>query len=527
MTSYDKERITYYSTREEKSSRSGKTFLEVALAGLPEDGGLYIPSHVPSISTSEQASWSRLNFRDLCFQVVRSFVCPDEISTTDLHRIIHNAYAGFNVPECLRLVQLPDCCAQGNVDESPTPQLYLMELFHGPSLAFKDFALQFLAQLFAHILEQPGSHDLTVVAATSGDTGSAAISSLHPVKRIRCVVLYPAGKVSRIQELQMTTVDAPHVYCLAVEGASFDDCQSYVKQLFNSPLKEKLHLTAMNSINWVRILAQMVYYWYTAFRIQEHHPGSTCDVCVPTGNFGNILAAYYAKKMGAPLGTLIIASNANDTLTRFYSTGIYRKAPTVTSTPSPSMDIQISSNFERLLYYLYKKDGSRVKQKFGIEFPERGEFSIDDTEAFKQLHEDFQAFKCSNEETAQAILTGYRRHTVPLGGEQRRLVMDPHTAVGYGAVMQYLQQEDPTTRSLARPIIIAATAHHAKFPEFVSSVLPNASSSDLEVPKRLQEVLSQPPRRRFTCQKGLDHVTRALCQYLDHTWGEDSRPVTP
>ncbi|KAF4752174.1 Threonine synthase-like 1, partial [Perkinsus olseni] len=344
-----------------KSTRGKDThvsFVDAVLQGLGSDGGLLIPEQVPKITPQEWEEWRSLSYRPLACRVLRKFISPTEISDGELQKQDYSSSPGL----------VED--AYGNFrDHELTPVKRVLELFHGPTFAFKDLALQLLGPLFELCLQRKHKQ-LLILGATSGDTGSAAIAGVKGRKNIKCVILYPHGRTSKIQELQMTTTADENIHCLAVKG-NFDDCQNIVKGIMNSPLKEELSIGAVNSINWARILAQIVYYAYATARIQEKENCSLVDFVVPTGNFGDILAGYrppyYCRMMGAPIGRLVIASNQNDILPRFFETGTYSYHDEVLPSLSPSMDIasvlQISSNFERFLYYLFEGDTKRLNEK--------------------------------------------------------------------------------------------------------------------------------------------------------------------
>ncbi len=333
--------IRYISTR---GAAPELSFDEAVLAGLAVDGGLYVPSEIPTLSTSEIASMQTLTYPELAFMVMSRFT-GESIAPEIFEGIVAESYKQFRHQAVAPLKQLDT-------------HTHLLELFHGPTLAFKDFALQFLGRLLDHILEKRGQK-VTVIGATSGDTGSAAIAGCQGRKNMDIFILHPKGRVSEVQRRQMTTVLDRNVHNIALEG-TFDDCQDIVKTLFtDAAFRTRHHLTAVNSINWARILAQIVYYFYAALQLGA--PGKTVSFSVPTGNFGDIYAGYIAKRMGLPIDQLIIATNRNDILARCVATGTYgieRVYPTL----SPSMDIQVSSNFERLLFDLHGRDGVAMQK---------------------------------------------------------------------------------------------------------------------------------------------------------------------
>jgi len=341
--------MQYISTRGQAPALS---FEEVVLAGLASDGGLYVPETIPHLSPQELAAMRALPYRELACRIIRPFI-GDCLSEAELRAIVAPSYDSFRHHAITPLTQTG-------------PQSWLLELFHGPTLAFKDVALQWLGRLVDHVLARR-DQSVVVLGATSGDTGSAAIAGCRGRARMQSVILYPHGRVSEVQRRQMTTIDDANVHCLAVEGA-FDDCQDIVKALFaDADFRARHQLVAVNSINWARILAQVVYYVYAALQLGA--PAQRVSFCVPTGNFGDIFAGYIARRMGLPVHQLIIATNRNDILTRCLKTGTYGTQG-VTPTISPSMDIQISSNFERLLFDLYDHDAeaiARLMQQFRAE----------------------------------------------------------------------------------------------------------------------------------------------------------------
>ena len=404
-------------------------FKEAVMMGLANDGGLLLPQHIPVISSEILASWQSLSYRDLAFKIISIFA--DDIPPDDLKLLIDRSYDSFDNKEITPLVR--------------ENGIYILELFHGPTLAFKDVALQFLGNLFEYLLKERGER-MNIVGATSGDTGSAAIYGVRGKRNINIFILHPHLKTSPIQALQMTTVTDANVYNIAVRG-TFDDCQNIVKNLFNDlPFKEQYALGAVNSINWARVLSQIVYYFYAWFRVKDAG-GDNVIFAVPTGNFGDIFAGYTAKRMGLPIKKLLLATNENNILTRFVNDGDYSLGDVV-STVSPSMDIQLASNFERYLYYLYDENPVRVRSAFK-QLADTGRilFTI---EELRRVREDFVSRSVSQQDTLEAIAalhleTGY--------------LLDPHTAVGVSAAME--SAEEGST-----PVCLA-TAHPAKFGEAV------------------------------------------------------------
>ncbi|XOV83920.1 MAG: threonine synthase [bacterium] len=406
------------------------SFVDALLMGLAPDGGLLVPAQLPDVSTRLE-QWRELDFVGLAQEVIALFV--DDIDRPTLDRLIAESYATFNHPEVIGWQQLDDVA--------------VMELFHGPTLAFKDVALQLLGRLFEHVLGERRQH-LNILGATSGDTGGAAIAGVRGQDNIDIFILFPEGKVSPLQELQMTTVTDSNVHCVAVQG-SFDDCQSLMKEIFaDLDFKARYQLGAVNSVNWARVMAQIVYYGYASLRF-ETPPA----FCVPTGNFGNVFAAFLAKKMGFPIDRLLVATNENDILARFFATGEYARGD-VHFTLSPAMDIQVASNFERFLYYYFDKDTARLKD-FMQAFSSTGEASLGGGPPDADF---MQATAVNTEQTLAAVKHVY---------EQFNYVLDPHTAVGYAACEVFRQ-------TVHAPLVCVATAHPAKFPDAVHQAAPDA-----------------------------------------------------
>lgn len=418
------------------STRGGITpisFKDAVMMGLATDGGLLLPHAYPAVSRELLEKWRPLAYPDLAFEIISRFA--DDIPAPDLKCIIERSYAGFTHPEITPVVK------QDGV--------YILELFHGVTLAFKDVALQFLGNLFEYILAERGEK-LNIIGATSGDTGSAAIHGVRGKDGITIFILHPYGRTSAVQALQMTTVTDANVHNIAVHG-SFDDCQDIVKALFGDlEFKAKHSLGAVNSINWARVLAQIVYYFYAWFRVSSD-TDEPVHFSVPTGNFGDIFAGYVAKRMGLPIGKLLLATNENNILTRFINDGDYSLGDVV-STVSPSMDIQIASNFERYLFHLFADDSERVNAAF-VELKERGCISFSSAEMDK-VRSDF----CSMSVNQKATLETIRNFHSETG-----YLLDPHTAVGVRAALDLLPHDS------AR--ICLATAHPAKFGETVEKAL--------------------------------------------------------
>ncbi len=414
--------MKYISTR---GGISAISFKEAVLMGLSTDGGLLLPESIPVVSADEIASWRNLSYPDLAFKVLSLFIT--DIPAEDLKELINRSYATFNHPETTPVVK------QGKV--------HILELFHGPTLAFKDVALQFLGNVFEYLLKESGGK-MNILGATSGDTGSAAIYGVRGKDRINIFILHPHKRVSEVQELQMTTVTDANVFNIAIRG-TFDDGQAIVKTIFNDVgFKESHYLGAINSINWARIVAQIVYYVYAALKLTPE--GGKVDFSVPTGNFGDIFAGYIARRLlPGHIRNLILATNENDLLTRFVLSGDYSLG-SVTQTCSPSMDIQVASNFERFLYYLNGQDAYKTKSDMDA-FSKTGKLVFSE-EQQQEIRASFQS-KTVNEDETLATIRDFHGET--------GYVLDPHTAVGVNAALA-LGSDDV-------PMVCLATAHPAKF----------------------------------------------------------------
>ena len=441
----------YISTRGTDETRTG--FTDVLLNGLAPDGGLYIPDSWPELDRTTLARMAGTPYADIAYQVMLPFL-NGELPPAVFKRILTDVYQQqFNHSCVAPLVQVG-------------PNAWIMELFHGPTLAFKDYALQLLGQLFDYVLEQRGER-ATIVGATSGDTGSAAIEACRHCKHIDIFILHPKGRTSEVQRRQMTTIEAPNVFNIALEG-TFDDCQSLVKAMFgDKKFNKDMNLSAVNSINWARIMAQVVYYISAALALGA--PERSVSFAVPTGNFGNIYAAYVARRMGIPIQRLIIGSNRNDILTRFFETGVM-KANEVEPSLSPSMDIQISSNFERYLCDLLGRDTASIA-KLMKSFKDKGTFMIGD-EYMRKARKEFDARRCNDAETTQMMAACYK---------ETGYLIDPHTAVGLFSGWQV--KEDP-----AVPLVALACAHPAKFPDAVEK----ATGIRPPLPEHLADLYDRP-----------------------------------
>jgi threonine synthase len=407
-------------------------FIDAVLMGLADDGGLLMPKRIPQVSAETLTQWQKLSYSELALEIFSLFV-NGEIPRQDLKKLIDNSYATFREADVTPLHRIND-------------HLHVLELFHGPTFAFKDVALQFLGNLYAYISSQTNSI-IHILGATSGDTGASAIEGVRGKEGIRICILHPHGKVSKVQELQMTTVNDTNVLNLSVEG-TFDDCQRIIKELFaDVDFKHRYHLRAINSINIARILAQTVYYFYAYFQLANQQQVDKVNFSVPTGNFGDIFAGFLARRMGLPIHKLILATNENNILERFVREGVYEPGD-FRGTYSPSMDIQVASNFERYLFYLYGEDAQAVTSMMQ-ELKETGRIVIP-ADKLLIVQSDFEAYSVENEESLNIISSYY---------EQYNYLLDPHTACGVAA-SDKLTGDSEVTISLA-------TAHPAKFDESI------------------------------------------------------------
>jgi len=444
--------MMYVSTRGEAPPRD---FEGVLLAGLAEDGGLFVPETWPVLTAAEWRKLRGLPYPELAARILALFTGgqPDEAA---LRPLLAEAYAGFGHRAVCPLVQIDS-------------RVFALELFHGPTLAFKDMAMQALGLLFDRTLARRGER-VTIVAATSGDTGSAAIEACRDREAVDIVVLHPEGRTSAVQRRQMTTVLSPNVANLAIDG-SFDDCQDLVKAMFaDAPFRTEMHLAAVNSINWARVALQIPYYVASALALGA--PDREVAFAVPTGNFGNVLAAWAARRMGLPIAQLIVGSNRNDILTRFLSSNDMT-ARAVEPSLSPSMDIQVSSNFERLLFELLGRDAKATAETMR-RFRTEGRMPVPDT-AWKAATQVFRGFALDDEHTLAEIARLWR---------ENGYLADPHTAIGTAAALA-VPPADP-----AIPIIVAATAHPAKFPDAVE----RATGIAPPLPARLADLYDRPER---------------------------------
>ena len=445
--------MLHVSTRGEAAPLS---FSDALLAGLARDGGLYVPQTWPQIGRPEIAALAGRPYAEAAKRVLRPLIDGD-IAGPDLDRMIDGAYATFRHPAVCPLTQLDD-------------NLFLLELFHGPTLAFKDVAMQLLGRLMDHVLTQRGAR-ATIVGATSGDTGSAAVEAFGGLDRVDVFILYPHGRVSEVQRRQMTSVPAQNVHALAIDG-TFDDCQNLVKALFqHADFADAVRLSGVNSINWARVAAQAVYYFTSAVALgSPHRPVS---FAVPTGNFGDVLAGWVAKQMGLPVQRLMIGTNANDILVRTLEHGAYELRGVVPTT-SPSMDIQISSNFERLLFEALGRDASSLSRLMaGLK--QSGGFSLS-PEVLATVRSEFDAVAVPEPDVMAEIA---------LTQAATGVVLDPHSAIGVRAGRRLLEQ-DPTT-----PVVALAPAHPAKFPDAVAKATGGLRPP---LPPHLADLMDRPER---------------------------------
>jgi threonine synthase len=440
--------VRYVSTR---GAAPQLGFADVLLTGLAVDGGLHMPAEWPALPDLTGLT----DYADIAAAVMWPFVEGD-IDHALFERICHDAYATFRHPAVAPLVQIDD-------------SEWLLELFHGPTLAFKDVALQLVGRLFEHVLAERDEH-VMIIGATSGDTGSAAIDAVRGCKHVDIVILYPAGRTSDVQRRQMTTVEDDNVHAVAIDG-TFDDCQDLVKAMFNdAQFRDRLRLSAVNSINWARVMAQIVYYVTTSRTLR-----GPITFCVPTGNFGNVLSGWIARRMGAPIADFIVASNTNDIITRFVEDddmSVREVVPTL----SPSMDIQVSSNFERLLFEINGRDGGMTGEQLQ-RFRAKGRLDLETDQRAEWIDGSFRAAAADDNATLYEIARVHR---------ETGLLIDPHTATATAAARtlgSVLDRGD-------RPIVTLATAHPAKFPDAVE----RATGVRPDLPAHLAGLLERPER---------------------------------
>ncbi len=440
--------MTYISTRGQTKPMG---FQDAVITGLAPDGGLLIPSEIPSVQDRLEA-WAKLSYQEITFEILRLFV---DIPDTDLKSLIDKSYSTFRHPEIAPAWKVGS--------------LYIVELFHGPTLAFKDIALQFLSNFYEYILNRIDQR-LNILGATSGDTGSAAIHGVRGRSRMNIFVMHPHGRIAPLQEKQMTSVLDPNVFNLAIEG-TFDDCQRIMKSIFSDlDFKKQYSLGSINSVNWARVLVQIVYYFSAGLYVRSQTGANKVRFTVPTGNFGDVLAGYYACRMGMPISRLVLATNENDILARFFSTGEYRLG-SVVPTLSPSMDIQVASNFERYLYYKVGND-SRAIVDLMKDFATTGKIVLP-LDAQGRVDDVFEAGVGNTPETLATIKKYY---------EQYNYLMDPHTAVGVSVAEKHSDAREP--------MICLATAHPAKF----GAAILQATGKDLAHHEYLDKLADAPTR---------------------------------
>ena len=438
----------YYSSTRGNDQDIG--FIQAMLNGLAKDGGLFVPKNIKKLTHSQLVEISKLNYEKLAFEITKLFIGINDIDQNDYKQICKKTYSENFGREIISLNKLEE-------------NEFILNLYHGPTFAFKDFALQLLGNLYDHVLKKR-KINLTILGATSGDTGSAAISGCQKAKNAKIFILFPYKKVSEIQRKQMTTNTNKNVFNIAVKG-NFDDCQKLVKDFFGLNSKtQKYNLAAINSINWVRIMGQIVYYFWSYFRVEKNF--NKINYVVPTGNFGNVYAGFVSKCMGLPIKKLIVSSNKNDILTRFFSSGEMKKEK-VSQSLSPSMDIQVSSNFERLIFH-YTQDSFYTNELFK-KLDQQGKFMIDKYIYSKMLI-DFNGGSISDTETKKTINNIFKKYNI---------IVDPHTAVGYAVGKKLLKDSEKR--------VYLATAHHAKFIETVRDSI----KKDINYPKQLESILNQ------------------------------------
>lgn len=435
----------------------GIGFVDAVLMGLADDGGLLVPKHIPQVSEDMLAQWRKLSYPELALEIFSLFI-DGEIPHGDLKKLVEDSYATFRDKEVTPLRRVKN-------------DLHVLELFHGPTFAFKDIALQFLGNLYSYISREKNSI-IHILGATSGDTGASAIEGVRGKEGIKICILHPNGKVSKVQELQMTTVDDANVLNLSVDG-NFDDCQRIIKELFaDVDFKHDYHLRAINSINFARILAQTVYYFYAYFQLANQGVTGPINFSVPTGNFGDIFAGFLAKKMGLPVGKLILATNENNILERFVNEGIYQPGD-FHMTYSPSMDIQVASNFERYLYYLVDEDATAVYTLMNS-FRQEGRISISG-DKLDQVQRDFVAASVENDDCLATIGQVH---------DDFGYLLDPHTACGVAAAERFTAKGEVT--------VALATAHPAKFNEAIELI-----QIEQTFPPQIQALFNKPQHQKF------------------------------
>ncbi|MDC0179389.1 threonine synthase [Candidatus Pelagibacter sp.] len=455
--------MKYISTRNNKKTFE---FKDVFIKGLADDGGLFIPESLSKYSETEISSFTNLEYNDLAKKIISTFI-GDFMSENDLSNIIDKSYSVFRKKNVVNLIKVGDRS--------------VLELFHGPTLAFKDIAMQLLGNFYEYYLNNE-NQKINIVVATSGDTGAAAIDAIKGKKNVNIFVLHPHNRVSSVQRKLMTTGKDQNVFNIAING-NFDDCQNLVKSMFaDKNFSNEIKMSGVNSINWARIIAQSVYYFYSYFLIEDKD--RPINFSVPTGNFGDVYAGYLAKKMGLPINKLIVATNQNDILHRAISKGSY-EVEKVAETISPSMDIQIASNFERLIYDLNNgEDTETIKAMNDIK--EKGKYIIDQ-EKLDKINTNFLSSKMSEDEILKTIELVYRKFDV---------VLDPHSAIGYGAFDKV---------NISGNNIVLATAHPCKFPDAIK----NAINLNAELPKELTYILNEKENYKII-ENNIDEVKKHI-----------------
>jgi threonine synthase len=453
--------VRYLSTRDGRANPATHTFEDVLLAGLAEDGGLYVPEQLPALDAAALRGLAGFSYAELAARTTGLFA-GEAFDIAELRRLTEAAYGDFRHAAVAPLVQLDE-------------RLWLLELFHGPTLAFKDLALQLVGLMFDAVLARRGEH-VTIVGATSGDTGSAALAACRDRAALDIFMLYPQGRISEVQRRQMTTVDAANAFAVAIDG-TFDDCQDIVKALFGDQrLRRELKLSAVNSINFARVAAQIVYYLAAGLALGA--PERAVSFSVPTGNFGNVYAGHLARALGLPIERLVVGTNANDILARYLTSGAMTMTPVVPSL-SPSMDIQVASNFERLLFELKDHNGAAVAAALQV-FRQTGALPADE-ESWRRARGLFAGHRVDDRMTLDTMADTYRRSGV---------LIDPHTAVAVAAAKLELSGAEIAEEGGATPMVALATAHPAKFPDAVE----RATGVRPSVPPGLAEIIDKPER---------------------------------
>ena len=459
--------MKYISTRNNQKTFK---FKDVFIKGLADDGGLFIPESLSKYSESEISSFKKLEYNDLAKKIISTFI-GDFMSENDLSKIVDKSYSVFRKKNVVNLIKIGDRS--------------VLELFHGPTLAFKDVAMQLLGNFYEYYLNNE-NQKINIVVATSGDTGAAAIDAIKGKKNVNIFVLHPHKRVSSVQRKLMTTGKDQNVFNIAING-NFDDCQNLVKSMFaDKNFSNEIKMSGVNSINWARIIAQSVYYFYSYFLIEDKD--KPINFSVPTGNFGDVYAGYLAKKMGLPINKLIVATNQNDILHRAISKGSY-EVEKVTETISPSMDIQIASNFERLIYDLNKGDDSKTIKAMN-DIKQKGKYIIDQ-EKLDKINTNFLSSKMSEEEVIKTIELVYKKFDV---------VLDPHSAIGYGAFDKV---------NISGNNIVLATAHPCKFPDAIKKAI----NLNAELPKELMYILNEKENYKVL-DNNIDEVKKHIIERI-------------